>query len=64
MVQVVPAIEAGADPIAALLDQLPTLSRQQTSTQREAVWDEWWALILLAALLSTEWGLRRWFRLP
>jgi len=58
------AATAGADPAAALVDQLPTLSHQQASTRTEPIWDEWWALIAMCVLLCIEWSLRRWFRLP
>ena len=68
-----PAITAFAEAVGgqvftdvpALLAALPRDLRQAESVvQRQGWWDTPWALLLITLLLSVDWGIRRWGRLP
>jgi len=50
---------------AALLADLPDLARDRVETlPPRGLWDTAWAFLALLILLSVEWSLRRWKRLP
>lgn len=50
---------------AALVADLPDLARDRVETlPPRGLWDTPWALMVLLLLLTIEWSLRRWHRLP
>ncbi|MFW5844763.1 MAG: hypothetical protein ACOCXJ_00895, partial [Planctomycetota bacterium] len=47
-----------------LVAAIPDLRRRRSSETRERLWDGPWLLLVTLLLLSGEWALRRWWRLP
>lgn len=49
-----------ADLIQLLLQDEGNLPRERTQTLRDSLLDKWWMLVLIAALLATEWFIRKY----
>jgi hypothetical protein len=47
------------DELEAWAKQLPDTTMPMMETRVEPLWDHWWVLVLLVALLGTEWWMRR-----
>jgi uncharacterized membrane protein len=45
--------------LSTWVKELPNLTMPQMETRVEPLWDRWWVLVLLVALLGTEWWMRR-----
>jgi uncharacterized membrane protein len=53
------------DDPAALLAALPRdLGRAESTSTERGLWDTWWALAAIVALLAIDWSIRRHYRLP
>jgi hypothetical protein len=47
------------DELGAWAKELPDTTMPMMETRIEPLWDHWWVLVLLIALLGTEWWMRR-----
>ena len=50
--------------IDALVQAIPNLSREEQNERLESLWDHWWWLLAVMAVLAIEWSIRRLSRLP